>query len=46
MKQIHQISEHAEKRITRKEVEDNSIGGRRRKIPSEKNGVRLNIAFT
>ena len=33
-------SEHVEKRITRKEVKDNSINGRKRKIPSEKNGVR------
>ena len=27
-------------KITRKEVKDNSINGRRRKIPAEKNGVR------
>ena len=39
-KQIHQISEHVEKRIARKKIKDNSINGRRRKIPSEKNGVR------
>ena len=39
-KQIHQISEHVEKRITRKEVKVNSINGRTRKISSEKNGVR------
>ena len=30
---------NVEKRITRKEMKDNSINGRRRKIPSEKNGV-------
>ena len=41
-KQIHQISEHVEKRIKRKEVKDNSINGRRRKIPSEKNGYVKN----
>ena len=40
MKQIHQISEHVEKRCARKEIKDNSINGRRRKIQSEKNGVR------
>ena len=38
---IHlQIGEHVEKRITRKEVEDNSILDAEEKIPSEKNGVR------
>ena len=35
-----QISEHVEKRLTRKKIKDNSINGCRRKIPSEKNGVR------
>ena len=39
-KQIRQVSEHAEKRVERKEDKDNAINGRRRKIPSEKNGVR------
>ena len=39
-KQIRQVSEHVEKRITRKKVEDNAIKGRRRKISSKKNGVR------
>ena len=42
-KQKHQISEHVEKRITRKEVKDNSINGRRRKIPSEKNEKRQTL---
>ena len=38
-KQIRQVSENAEKRITRKKVEDNAISGRRGKISSTKNGV-------
>ena len=38
---FHQISEHVEKRIMKKKVTDNAIDGRRRKIQSAKNGVRL-----
>ena len=35
-KQIHKVSEHVEKRVERK-IKENSINGRGRKIPSEKN---------
>ena len=35
-KQIRQVSEHAEKRITRKKVEDNAINALRGKISSKR----------
>ena len=39
-KQIRQVSEHADHTVTRKEVENITINGRRWKISSKKNGVR------
>ena len=39
--QEHQVSEHVEKRTTRRKVEDIAINGRRRKISSEKNGIHV-----
>ena len=45
-KQIHQVSEHVEKRTTMKEVKDDAINGRRKEDSIRKEWCTSNTALT